>query len=360
MDIKFSNYRYYPSLRSRPAEVMGYENLANRQKDLIVPTFTLGAWPRQSDISYPLDKVVFAAGGRPFVLDLTSETSYATSAIWSLKSSEGNFSAWRDFVNAIDNPVIPVVQVTQEAKISEIVRQARAFENTGINKLAFKIRNYGEDSSKIIPALSALDDVNNALVIIDAGYIRDTLSASLAASISTINDIRDEVEDAEIVLTSTSFPASVVPFLDPSSSGKRGLISMQESHLHAAIGDDVAIYGDHGSIHSRVYITSGGRYTPRIDYPLNDAWAFERRPDSKGEAYVDAARKLIASYREIEDDESWGAGRIRQAAEGEIEGMKTPAFWIAARVNMHISRQIALRCSGSLRDEEDFYVEDIF
>jgi hypothetical protein len=354
VDINFEEYNYYPALRSRPAEITGYENLSNEHKDAIIPAFTLGAWPRQPNIEIPLSKIVTATAGRPFMLDLTTEPSFLTEDIKKLKDSSTNFKYWRDFISRVDAPVIPVIQITPESKISQIIRQARELEKIGCNKVAFKVRNFGEDTAKIISALSSLDSIENSIVIIDAGYVRDTLPACLAGCISTINEIRDEVEDAEIIITATSFPSSVVSFLDPNSGGKRGLIAMFESKIHDAIGSGAAIYGDHGSIHSRVYITGGGRYTPRIDYPLNDAWIFERRPENNSTGYIDAAQKLISSYAEIEEDITWGAEMIRQAAQGNIDGMKTPASWIAARVNMHISKQIDFRCSGRVDDEEDY------
>ncbi|MBS7463856.1 beta family protein [Pseudomonas syringae] len=354
MEIIFENYKYYPALRSRPAEITGYENLSNENKSAVITTFTLGAWPRQSSIDVPLSRIIEATAGRPFILDLTTEPSFLTNDIKHLKDSTNNFENWIKFLGKIKAPVIPVIQITPISKTSQIIRQARALERTGCHRIAFKVRNFGEDTTKIIAALSALDSSENAITIIEAGYVRDSLPASLAGCISSINEIRDEVEDAEIVISATSFPSSVVSFLDPNSGGKRGLIPMFESKIHDTIGSAAAIYGDHGSIHSRVYITGGGRYTPRIDYPLNDAWIFERRPDNDSTGYIDAAKKLISSYSEIEDDDTWGAKMIRRAAQGEIEGMKTPASWIAARVNMHISKQIEFRCSGTLDDEEDY------
>jgi len=354
MDIIFENYKYYPALRSRPAEITGYEKLSAEQKSSVITTFTLGAWPRQPSIEVPLNKIIEASANTPFILDLTNEPSFLTGDIKHLKDSANNFENWRKFIGKINALVIPVIQITPDSKTSQIIRQARALEKTGSNRVAFKVRNFGEDTTKIIAALSALDSAENAITIIDAGYVRDSLPASLAGCISTINEIRDEVEDAEITITATSFPSSVVSFLDPNSGGKRGLIPMYESKIHDTIGAGAAIYGDHGSIHSRVYITGGGRYTPRIDYPLNDAWIFERRPENNSTGYIDAAKKLLTSYAEIAEDESWGADKIRLAAQGEIEGMKTPASWIAARVNMHISKQIDFRCNGSLDDEEDY------
>lgn len=353
MDIKFDTFEYYPALRTRPAEIKGYAELAPDEKSKIVPIFTAGLWPRQSELSASMEKIFDAAGNNPVILDLTIDPNYSSDEIRRLRDCENNFIAWRNFIEQQESKIIPVVQITSDSKISHIIRQARAFEDSG-RKIAFKIRSFGENTTEIISALSALDDVENALVIIDAGYIRETLSASLAGCVTAINEIRDEVSDAIITVLSSSFPSSVVPFLDANSKGERGVISMLETKLQAAIGTEAAIYGDHGSIHSRLYIARGGRYTPRIDYPLNDAWVFERRPDCNSSGYIDAAVALLDAYSDIRADNSWGARMIKQAAAGEIDGMKTPASWIAARVNMHISKQIYLNNSASFTDEEDF------
>lgn len=353
MTFDFNDYNYYPNLRSRPAEVKGFCELADACKDSVTPIFTLGAWPRQEDTKTSLKEVINASGGRPFILDLTSDPTYLTKDIFELKNPESNFKAWREFIEGIQSPVIPTIQINDDSKISQVIRQARYFENKGLGKIAFKIQSFSDQTGNVIAALSALDSADNALVIIDAGYIRDTLHASLAGSVTLINSIRDEVENAIISVTSTSFPASVIPFIDAKSKGKSGVIDMLETKLHAAIGREAVIYGDHGSIHSRVYPTKGGKFIARIDYPLNDAWVFERRADTNSQGYISAAQDLIEAFPEILEDDTWGARKIVSASAGDIENMKQPASWIAARVNMHISRQVDLT-SSSTTDEEDF------
>lgn len=353
MKIDFNDYTYFPHLRSRPAEVKGYSELSIESKDSIIPIFTLGVWPRQTDSSMSLKEVISASSGRPFMLDLTSDPAYLSQDIYELRNPDSNFGNWQEFIKKIEHPIIPVIQITEESKISQVIRQARALESFGLGKIAFKIITFSDQINNVIAALSALDSSDNALVIIDAGYVRDTLHASLAGSVTAINSIRDEVDTAIISVASTSFPSSVMPFIDAKSKGTSGAISILETKLHAAIGSGAVIYGDHGSIHSRVYPTRGGKFIARIDYPLNDAWVFERRADTNSQGYVSAAEVLIETYPEICEDDTWGAKKIVQAANGEIENMKTPASWIAARVNMHISKQIEINRS-SQTDEEDF------
>nr|WP_315593330.1 protein beta [uncultured Cupriavidus sp.] len=352
----FESFNYYPSLRARPAEVLGYDRLDDACKNDLLPIFTAGAWPKQEGIEESIQRVRAATGGRSFILDVTREPSRMNSSTQSLLEPERNFAAWQKFVAGIPN-VVPVLQITPSAKISQVIHQARELEQSGTHRVAFRISGFSEDVDKVTAALSALSKSENGLVIIDAGYIRETFAASLAACVTAINSIRQEVEDAIVAVLATSFPASVVSHIDAGSGGKRGVINLLERVLHAEIGPDAAIYGDHCSVHARTYPAAGGHYVPRIDYPMHDAWAFECRPDANSAGYVDAAKSLITDHPEISRDATWGAERIVAAAAGEIDAMRTPAMWIAARVNMHIAKQFELS-RQILGTDEDSLMED--
>jgi hypothetical protein len=347
--ISFEQYKYFPAIRTRPAELHGIKNLSDNQKDQILPIITLRSWPSAEGAERPLQEINQAIGARPFLLDLTAETIKQNDAIKQLQSDANNFHEWQALFLKLPT-AIPIVRMTAASKISQAIRQARAFEKVGLGKVGFRISRYGSEADSVIAALSALDSTDNGLVIIDAGYIRETMAWSIAECINTINTIREEIPAAIITVISTSFPASVTPYLDPNSGGQRGIIGMLERVLHQELGGtEVAIYGDHASIHAQVRPVTGGRYTPRIDYPMSDIWAFERRPEQNSSGYVAAAASLIDNCPEIEQDDSWGAEMIRRARSGEIEGMKTASNWIAARVNMHVSRQLQI----SMEDEDD-------
>lgn len=343
MPVDFEDFSYYPNLRTRPAELFGYSKLSEEIKKNLLPVFTLGAWPKQDGLQESISQVNNAVEHGSYILDLTKESSHQNKEILRLLNADENFKEWRTFIEDKPN-AIPVIQISEGAKTSQVIRQARLFERRG--KVAFKISDFVNDTEKVTNALSALDSSSNALVIIDAGYIRETMAASIVACITAINEIRSDVDDAIISVVSTSFPSTVTPFLDPNSKGQRGVINNLERVLHQEIGLDAAIYGDHGSIHAKVYSVGGGKYIPRIDYPLDDAWVFERRVDANSMGYVENAKALIQNYPEILKDTTWGARAIINAQQGLIDGMKTPSSWIAARVNMHISRQFELSKSG--------------
>jgi hypothetical protein len=351
MDIQFGDYPYYPSLRTRPAEINGYANLRANIKNALLPIMRIGAWPRCADLSESITQLKNAAGENRFVLDVTREPMYQNLAVHALLEPKDDFKAWREFVKSIPN-AIPTVQFASNARLSQIIRQTRQLEAMS-RKLAFRISDFQGDTNKVITALSAMDDPTNALIVIDAGYIRETMAASIAACISSVNDIRDEIPSAEITVISTSYPASVTSFVFPSGENTAGTINILERDLFEAIGSDAVIYGDHGSIHARTKAATGGKYTPQIDCPLYDAWLFERRPNLDGEGYIDAARVVAQRWLECAIDDTWGAEMIRKAATGDVEGMKSRSHWIAVRVNLHLTRQYELSCQVMAPEDED-------
>jgi hypothetical protein len=285
-------------------------------------------------------------------LDLTQESAYQRPQILELMSADRDFAAWRKLIASVEN-AIPVVQISPNDKLSQIIKQARGLEDLANQRVAFRITDFASDTPRVVASLSALDKPSEALVIVDAGYIRDSMPASLSACVKSINDVREEIPEAIITVVSTSFPATVTSHLTQESSGTRGTLAILERELHYAIGADAAVYGDHGSIHSKVYLTTGGRFMPRIDYALSDAWEFERRPGKDSSGYIDAARSLMERFPTIAEEDTWGAEKIRNAASGDIDKMRTPARWIAARVNMHISRQLDLSNEIGVLDEAD-------
>jgi len=353
MYVDFESYGYYPALRTRAAELGGLKQLTRQEKEKIVPLITLGKWPRSEDIQVSLDKVVDAMEDLPFILDVTREGKHHSESSAGLLSTENNFSAWRNFVSQRKN-IVPVVQITDGAKLREITMQAREFEETK-QSLAFRITNPQRDIQKVISSLATLDTPENAIVFIDLGYVRGNMPIATAAAVSAINQLRQEIPETIISVLSTSFPSTVTTFCR--EDGRSGEIDIIERELFQTIGGrDICIYGDHGSIHAVVYDETGGRYVPRIDLPFDDSWYFERRSGEDSSGYIDAARAILRECPEVADEAGWGPEMIRNAANGQIEGMGSPAKWIAVRVNMHISRQIRLShilAEGSGEEEED-------
>jgi hypothetical protein len=340
INIKFENYQYFPTLRTRQSEMRGLKELDTDRKSKILPLLTLGRWPRATDFDKAAEKAVEVMNGYPYFLDLTADSTHLGDQQKILRDSSSGFKAWRDFLSKYDR-AIPVVQLIADAKVRDIFKQAQFFENTS-GKLAFRIKDFTSDTPLVINAISAMDDASNAIVFVDCQYIRDSFVAYVTAAVATINQLRNEFPELMIVIMSTSFPSSVMSFVDTTQT--RGEIDIQERQLHARIGGNpVAAYGDHASIHSVVYDDMPiMRWSARIDYPQNFHWTFERRSgDQTRGGFVSAAKEIVRIDPDIGTRNIWGEQMILDAAAGSPFGA-APSSWITVRVNIHLSRQIDL------------------
>jgi hypothetical protein len=353
IEVNFDDYKYFPALRTRQAELKGLELLNTARKAKILPLFTLGRWPKAVDFSKSAEKVAAVMEGYPYLLDLTSDANHLAEAQQVLRQPENAFSAWRSFAASNAN-AIPVVQTPAGARTRDISKQAQEIER-GSGRLAFRIKEFSTDVPNVIAALSAIDNPKNAIVFVDCQYIRSALPAYITASIATINQLRAEFPELFVAVLSTSFPVSTVKFAD--QSGLRGSIDIMERELHQQIGGDaIAAYGDHSSIHSIVYDDVPiMRWAARVDYPRPLDWYFERRPqDQSADGYVSAAQAIAALDQEIGKRGIWGEDMIIKAASGNPHA-KAPGPWISVRVNIHLSRQIdfAEQMTAGAPDEDD-------
>jgi len=338
--IALDRYPYFPMLRTRQAELKGLDQLRSEQKQAMLPMLTLGRWPKATDFSKGAEKAAQVMAGAPYCLDLTQDITHLPDVQRRLRSPQHGFKAWRDFVK--DWPqALPVLQTHPEASLRDWLQQARGLEQQA-GKVAFRITDFEHHPPLVIQALSAMDDPARAIVFIDAQFIRAALPTYVQATLLTINHLRSAFPNLLIVVSSTSFPASVLPFADPSQSA--GTIDILERELHARIGGHAVVgYGDHGSIHSVVYDESSAmRWAARVDYPGELSWEFARSPkDHSRQGYIAAAQAIAASDPSLGTRGLWGEDMILQAAQGHPHGV-APVSWIAVRVNLHLARQLSL------------------
>ncbi|WP_050872386.1 beta family protein [Comamonas testosteroni] len=352
MTINLSSISYFPTLRTRAAELRGLKELNEARKSQIIPLLTLGQWRGSGDLGKSAEKCVEAMDGRPFFMDLSSDSRKVEDHWNQLHSGNNAFENWRNFAKGFKG-AIPVVLIPSGSRTREIVQQASAIEKE-YGCIAFRIQDFSAQTPLVVSAISALSDPTKAIVFVDCQYIREAMAAYVTAAISTINRLREEFPALQISVLSTSFPSSTLPFADESK--QRGAIGIQEREFYSRIGGaPVAIYGDHGSIHAVVYDdVPMMRWSPRIDYPDYNTWYFERRVGIGTEAgYIESAQGLVRNFGEgMRGTDIWGEQMILDAADGKVYG-KAPASWIAVRVNIHLARQIDYATAGSAEDIED-------
>ena len=356
----FDSFGYFPSLRTRGAELKGLLELRPESKDKIFPVITLGKWRNMEGVEPSMDKINECLGERPFILDISNEFQHQNAEARRLKHPTNNFENWVKFVES-NEKIVPVVQFSADAKTREIVKQANNLEKIG-RQPVFKITDFKNDIQKTLSSLYSLENPENSLIVIDASYIRELSSKAIKPGtleniLKALNMLIDEFPEVTRVLSGTSFPRSVTPFLDEGveTSGK---IDMLENILYEEIGSDIIKYSDHASIHSVVYDDTGGMFLPRIDVPDDGFWYFERRPKTDSSGYISAAKALLERHSYLKDSPTWGAELIRNTAdERNKEDKKTPTIKapvtaIAVRANLHMEYQIKNISTENLSEDD--------
>lgn len=330
--------KYLPAIRSRQAELRGYRELRPATKASLIPIVSLGKLGRISDTDRVMEAITEAVGGR-FFLDLNSFPGQTCSDHDSLCSPADAFSAWRSLASR-QQTAVPVALLREGTAERPFIQQVRRIERDhGV--VVIRSRRPTQDLAAIEAALSAVDDVNNTLVILDFGYIRGALEARENEALRIITALRSIDPAARIITMASSFPKAVSAYGDT-----RGSLEIIERDLHWHIGGDaVAGYGDHASIYPVPFEPQISRFVPRIDYCLDYRWHYERRRDDDG-GYVACANATV-SLPDWDADfarRAWGAAKISETALGGSipQGFGSPSNWIAARINMHIERQAAL------------------
>ncbi len=329
--------RYLPIIRSRQAELKGYRELKPATKQAIVPLISLGKRGRIDDPDRILGAVADAVEG-PFFLDLNPNPGQHCAGYEALCNEDGAYAAWRQLV-AKHPAAIPVAMLREGAIERPFVQQALKLEKER-GLVVIRSRRPSHDLGALQAVMSAIDDVNNLLIILDFGYIRGSAELRESEATRLISSLRSIDVSVRIVIAASSFPKAVSAYGD---TGGRLEIVERDFHWHIG-GDEVAIYGDHAAIYPLPVEPTMSRWVPRIDYCLPNYWLFRRhRADDGG--FAKSAREIVESpdWQEQFAAQSWGADVIRQtAAAGDtLEGFGSPASWIAARVNMHIERQSA-------------------
>ncbi|MFC4352992.1 hypothetical protein ACFOW6_15685 [Fodinicurvata halophila] len=350
MNVDFDAYPYYPSLRTRLWEMRGYKELGPLEKDKLLPIVVLSSHGRTKSIEDVSMKVDDALEGRPRIIDLEQSPIYSCDEYPSLSDPSKGFAAWRKFV-AGQNNAIPTALLPSGGPLRDIVRQVILLENE-VGQIVVRSRSPQTDIPVLSAIMSAVDDVNNLLLVLDFGYVRSRANALAIEAANAINSLRTIDEAVRIVVIGSSYPKSAATYDDAGAA-----IPIQERAMHAALGGNaVAIYGDYGSIHPEPIEPMKQRFVPRIDYPLSDAWIFRRVREDQG-GYPACAKKItnLADWDSTLVGAVWGATKIDDAARGNIAKMGQPGPWIAVRVNLHLWQQLHYGNDTETVEDEDIF-----
>ena len=368
--VSFADYDYFPELTSSWSEKVAFINLDTDDKDKLLLTYIIGQVDASSSGLAPaIQSMAECVEDRYFILDISKHLAPSPyepagglpdararekfqretltkeqydAAINELLNHANGFAAWRNFVEQWDK-AIPILQFTKpQLQARSILRQAAKF---AADERSFAIRITRTDAADLYPIISnifaVIDRPSDVLFILDMGQARSQMDDREAFVLDAITEISSLVGERDrsrlkFLCTGGSFPKSV-----PNSLNERS-IHEREIWDNLVEGNNVK-YGDYGSM-QRLAPTTTFRpadFRAAVTLPMHTSWLCWRSANANDVTEWRAGATAIAAHEYFDTmPECWGKELIRRGANGDTQNIESNKHWIAARINMHIKRQI--------------------
>lgn len=348
---------YIPLLTLRPAEMQALEELPEHDKNLMMPFFHLGPWSTAHRLASSLERLELAYEDRScFVTICEPDGSIVAprpvhQELALLRNPERGYEAWCNFIESNIN-FVPAVQL---AASDQLQRQVTRLYSLG-RGLMVSIDAAGfpaaEQVAKIISSLA--DGGRDVCFLLDLGRINDAIFMEGQASVYALA-ILGAAPNAFVAISASSFPASFTTTPAQEIKERIGF-----NNVAAKIGARL-IYSDRGSARAEQLPGGGGPLFPRIDYPLKNQWSFFRSEngvdkkdvDLRKEVYFVQARAAMASSSWESKLRIWGTQMIERTALGDNSAITNPMRSTAARINIHLHRQLFYDDPGAMYDTDD-------
>jgi hypothetical protein len=344
---------YLPALRTRDSELKGYENLSDTVKELLLPVFELTKSRRsktnpEGAISKTVERLLSLTGDQPFIADVTSLESQGNAETEHLLDPTDAFKNWRDFVRTLPPTCVPVVHLSDPFDRDEVIAQINDLWSHS-SAIALRVPTdypYAYELSQVL-VLTA-NRGGTVLLLADDGFVVQGDAQNSAKR--CYNVLRHFAGKVDVAATlASSFPSSVMlpAFGGGDTYGEFRLeeVLVSEAVKAIGLGNVRVLHGDYGLIHPNDFEGVVTSWVPRIDVPLNLEGYYHRyRRDAGG--YGLAARLAVQNVKYSKLG-CWADDCLVEAANGAPPG-RSPAFWIAARVNYHITRQAMRLATNAL------------
>lgn len=336
--IDFAPYTYTPILGVRPAEMQALEETAPGTKDALLPYVVLQPWTTARHIENVVAKVEAAVGNRPIIVDVTNEVYSGTSRrpvhdVFDLfRNSSNGYRSWYAFVANHEN-YIPSVQLTDPSQIQNQVPALADLDRGAVVRLTEAMFPFAADIARLFRAFEPRSSI---YFILDFQRQNHDILLKTAIAINTVRNIRAVLPGCVISVSASTFPESFVD-LDEQDIFERRLHQQVVDNL----GANNTIYCDRASVRAERQGGGGGAPAPRIDNALPARWEFFREPEIEDRemAYQSAAARAVASAGWT-DLGIWGTQIIDQTASGAVNSIRSPKLSTAARINIHLHRQL--------------------
>ncbi|MBY8915316.1 beta family protein [Nitratireductor sp. L1-7-SE] len=342
MSVEITNLNYVPTLAVRSSEMNGLEKLPAATKDRLQPVFLLAPWPNAGELMKAIDRIERAYPKRSYFLDIDRDytpTNLEASAQqeWlELRDPANNFANWIGFIDGIPNasPCLQIEGLT-EAEVTEQIIAFQEMQRTfALRVETHRIPDNLDDTIAGINAVGSADYV----VMIDAGWIADSLTTRAAIGNLIQNAFGDIDAQVPIVVSYTTIPKGYAEVEGTRFTPFDNREFIQE--LRQLTNRQKLVFGDWGSTRPREAPTPQSPPKPRIDLALRSGWLSARnKPEDWN--YSDAATEILESdeWNEVDGLGIWGETMIRQTATNQDVGINSARKNVSVRVNIHLHNQ---------------------
>lgn len=346
-----SNFLYFPTIKTRDAELRCFYHINESDFAKILPIYELTKSRKtkkapDGDIYQRMKKISEIQGDKPFILDLSTDSRYINPQIEQLLSEQNGFREWQYFLFDLHAGlnIVPMVHLHEDENnefddVKEFVR----FASSKVDNIAVRLP-YDLDKSEVEyylnPIAESVGDTCKVYVIFDAGFVRDKkiddVVSIFSRAISGVKCFESKIED--VIMLCTTFPSNVA---QEGGEDIAGSFEIYEEEIYQKLKDKHPVkYGDYASINTEQIEIKGGTFVPRIDIALLDGKTFDyKRYRRNNGGYVRCARHTLEYYKPLD---VWADEEIKLAANENPSGI-SPSFWISVRMNYYMKTRIMLR-----------------
>lgn len=334
--------RYVPIIRTRDAELKGFDELDPAVKDGLLPVVEYTKSRRTPKnlggaLSVCVEKIEKSLSGRAYIADVTTQDAFGNAETHALLDQDREFRNWRNFVTTSLGPnCVPIVHLTDPLDAGSIAVQCDTLARKS-GYVAVRVPPSFTELPLLATTLQQAIGLERVVLICDADFIK---KASFAKAKSESEALLRSASDqfGWKVVASSGFPSSVVlPDYGDDAYGKFELLEVALSEaVRGSAGLSNVLHGDYALIHPADFAGVVTNWVPRVDVPLDRELFYHRYRRHEG-GYIKAAA-MAAADKDYVPLDCWGHRNIQDAAIGAPQG-RSPAHWIAVRVNFHITRQ---------------------
>lgn len=353
----FSEITYAPLLELRPAEMVALESLPEKDKDLLLPFFKLRPWLAAHELASAVGRLKSAYGNRPCFLslgehDVPDVVRPVHRDLARLGTPADGFKEWCEFFSLEANAqFIPCLQLTDAAEFDEQARRLYAL-NRGVGVvIEYGALPFADVIAERLAA--ATNGGEDAFLVLDFARQGQSMTAQASDIKSRLAEIHRIAPSAVKSVSASSFPESFTTI------ASQEIFERTAFEKYSRECEFRVVYSDRGSARAERQNGGGGAPAPRIDYAADQHWYFHRSSvgGDRLTQYQQMAIDLIGSPYWDAKLRLWGTQMIERTALGDREAITSPPRATAARINLHLHRQLHFGNPAALYDTEDEWVD---